>query len=144
MAKDVGLDPYGSYIRIYGYPQGYMLIEGELIAVDFFGIHVLEEKSGKVLRIERSSARHYELFPARSKSYAGFIPLSIALSVSHGGFALLTLPMNLITSISVAASGSTRFSYNEEELDYDKLYMFARFPQGLPKGVDLSGLKGRE
>lgn len=143
-AKDVGLDPYGSLIRVNGYPKGYMWVQGELIAVDFFGIQVLEEKTGKVLRIERNAARHYELFPASSRSYAGFIPLSLALSASQGAFALFTIPLNLITTISVAASGPIRFSYTEDELDYDKLYMFARFPQGVPKHVDLSKLKGRE
>jgi hypothetical protein len=141
--KEVGMDPYGSVIRIYGYPKGTMWTQGELIAVQFMGLYMLEETSGKVIRIERTSIKRYDLYTAKSRSYAGFIPLSVALSVSQGVIGFITLPINLITTISVATSGSSRFTYTEEDVDYNKLYMFARFPQGLPPGIDLSKIKGR-
>lgn len=143
-SREVGLDPYGSVFRVYGYPKRAMWTQGELIAVDFFGIYLLEETSGKVLRIERSMMKDYKLFPATARSYAGFIPLTLGLSVSQGVIGLFTLPVNLITTISLAVAGSEGLTYDQTELEYDRLYMFARFPQGLPKEVQLSKLKGRE
>ncbi len=143
LAKNVGMDPYGSIIRIQGYPKPLQWTQGELIAVEFMGLYLLEETSGKVIRIERTSLKRYELFTATSRSYAGFIPLSLALSISQGVIGFITLPVNLITTLSVATSGSSRFTYTEEEIDYYKLYMFARFPQGLPLGIDLKKLQAR-
>lgn len=121
-----------------------MWTQGELIAVDLFGIYLLEETSGKVIRIERSSMKNYELFPAKARSYAGFIPLTMGLSVTQGVIGIFTLPVNLITTVSVAVAGSEALTYNEKELEYDRIYMFARFPQGLPNEIELSKLKGRE
>lgn len=143
LTKDVCMDPYGSILRIYGYPKGNSFTQGELIAVEFMDLYLLEETSGKVIRINRTAFKHYQLYTASSKSYAGFIPLSVAMSVSQGVIGFLTLPFNLITTISVATSGSSRFTYTEEDVDYNKLYMFSRFPQGVPAGIDLSKIKGR-
>lgn len=144
MVKDVGLDPFGSVIRVYGYPKGSMWIQGELISVDFFGIYLLEQTSVKAIRIERSLIKNYELFPTKARSYAGFIPLTMGLSISQGVLGFFTLPVNLITTISLAAAGAEAFNYDEKEIGYDRLSMFARFPQGLPKEVDLTKLKGRD
>lgn len=60
------------------------------------------------------------------------------LSIGHGYFAVFSLPLNLATSISLsqdAAKGTYRTKY-PENVPWEELHKFARFPQGIPKTLD--------
>jgi hypothetical protein len=50
---------------------------------------------------------------------------------------MITFPINLVTTIVVAATGETAYSINQDKLTYEKLSMYARFPQGVPEGIPL-------
>ena len=59
-------------------------------------------------------------------------------SLGHGFFSVLTLPINLAVTSSISADiamGTYRVKY-PAEVEWKDLKKFARFPQGLPEGID--------
>jgi hypothetical protein len=38
-------------------------------------------------------------------------------------------------------SSEDAFQYNEKNMSYEKLKMFARFPQGIPLNIDVASIK---
>lgn len=149
--NEIGINPYGSYINVKTLtgPR----IKGELIAVDSFRLLILTSDSGqrKKLAFTRiSDVKRFKLSYAKSKRYGATIPAGIALPLIpfsdpsgggtmpfHGAFSLLSIPVNLIVTISVTATGVSAFQYNKKEMSYEKLTIFARFPQGIPKTIDI-------
>jgi hypothetical protein len=59
----------------------------------------------------------------------------------HGWYSIFTIPIHLIVTISVTASGENAFKYNNKKMTYEELKMFARFPQGIPPDIDLANVK---
>jgi hypothetical protein len=37
--------------------------------------------------------------------------------------------------------GETAYTYSEKNMTFNSLKMFARFPQGIPVGIDLAAIK---
>jgi hypothetical protein len=75
---------------------------------------------------------------AKHENYGKAIAIFSIIPFSHGAFGLLTLPLNLITTISVAVSTQKSFRYDDKDYSLEKLNMFARFPQGIPPNIDIS------
>ena len=137
--EGIGLNQYGSFIKITHKSATH--ISGELIAIDSAGIVVLAQKSKRCLRIPIADIRKFKLQYAQQPNYAWSIPVFSAVSLVHGLVASLTLPLNLLVTTAVTISGETDFQYNNRNLSYHKLRMFARFPQGLPPHVDLASIQ---
>lgn len=77
--------------------------------------------------------------PEKLKS-ANAIPV---LTLSHGWFMIFTLPINLavvIPTVSTHRSGSYAAEY-PAKIKWDELSKFARFPQGVPQGLDYTQLQ---
>jgi hypothetical protein len=134
---------YGSYIEVYLKTGSY--VNGELIAIDTNSIIVLQESgnaaSKKIATVRIIDANRFLLRYAKPKNYGWTIPLYSLASISHGIFAIFTLPLNLLVTISVAVGGERAFTYNDRKMTYDKLRMFARFPQGIPPEIDMASIK---
>ncbi len=101
-----------------------------------------------------NDVKRFKLRYARPKHYGWTIPIGIILPLIpftdpdgggrmpfHGFFALLSIPVNLIVTIAVTKAGENAFKYNDKNMTYDKLKMFARFPQGVPTNIDLASIK---
>jgi hypothetical protein len=54
---------------------------------------------------------------------------------------VFTAPINLMVTIVVTMSSEDAFQYNEKNMSYEKLKMFARFPQGIPLNIDVASIK---
>ena len=137
--KDIDVNPYGSYIVIYqktGVP-----VKGELLAIDNNKLIVLLSSFGvnNHISIPVNDIRKFTLHYAQPKNYGWAIPVYTIATLTHGFYAALTLPVNLIVTISVA--GVKAFTYNNKNISLQNIKMFARFPQGLPPGVELSEIK---
>jgi len=134
---------YGSYIEVYLKKGSY--VNGELIAIDSNTIFVLPESESNISRgvveAQISDVHHFLLRYAKPKHYGWAIPLSVLTCITHGYFAVLTLPANLIVTISVAVGGENAFRYNSRTMSFDKLRMFARFPQGIPHDINVALIK---
>ena len=137
---DVGV--HGSYIKVYDGKER-RTIKGEVISVDEREMIVLEKNSYKTIvhKIQKEDIKYFRLKYAKSSDYSWTIPVYALATLSHGWFLVITLPINLIVTISVTASGPKSLSYTDKTIKYEELNMFARFPQGLPENVYIGDLR---
>lgn len=134
---------YGSYIKINH--KNTAIIKGELIAIDSNKIVVLTEidanHTKKYVSVPINEIQRFNLQYAKPKHYGWTIPVFTLATFSHGYFLIFTAPVNLIVTISVNIGAENAFIYRDKELPYEKLNMFARFPQGIPPGIDMPGME---
>ncbi len=142
-SSQIDINEYGSYIEItlLKGKQAKTYIDGELIAIDSSTIVLLEEKTRKCETVLVSDIKHFELRYAKPKRYYWTIPICAAYPLIHGFYAALTIPIHLIVTTIVTATGEAAFKYRDEGITYENLRMFARFPQGIPPGVELADIK---
>ena len=152
--EKIDISHYGSYIRVL--TSNKTIIQGELIAIDTSNIIVLKDRNfiKEAVSIPIKKVLRFDLRYAKHKHYGWTIPL-FALSTIipfpdpaagglmpfHGYLAAITLPINLIVTSVVTRSSETAFVYSEKEMNYEKLKMFARFPQGIPPNIDITHIK---
>ena len=139
-ARMVQHGPRGGWIRIEtmetsgSAPAGPRFVQGELIAVDRAVIHVLT--AGGLQSVPATSVRHATLV-AYATPTGAFTAWAIAGGVStlsHGGFLLFTAPTWAVGGIIAARTEGRAGKLREA------VARFARFPQGLPAGVDPQSL----
>ena len=135
----IDINQNGSYIIIISKKTAY--IDGELIAIDSNKIVILSESKNKCMTVPINDVKRFILRYAKPKHYGWTIPLGILLPFIHGFYSVFTFPIHLIVTISVTSSGESAFKYSKKNMTYDKLKMFARFPQGIPPNIDLANIK---
>ncbi len=135
--------PYGAYIKIVTKAGDKNLRnKGELISAGDEKIVLLDKKDNHCIEIPVDSILRFKLYYAKSDHvYWWTIPALAALSATHGYFGILTIPANLIVTSSVYASSQLGFQYTEKNLPIISLYMYARYPQGIPSNVDIKSIK---
>lgn len=142
--ETIGINSYGSRISITKV-QGPKL-KGELIAIDTTQLIVLADKdyikriNEKITAIPVKEIKRFRLKYARPKPYIWPTPVYTLATAGHGWFAFFSAPVNLVVTIMLD-SGVNAFQYNEIEMTYEKLKMFARFPQGIPDNIDKEDIK---
>jgi hypothetical protein len=118
-------------------------VAGELIAVDSDTVFVMPLRA--VVGIPKARVRSATLFAydAEWGRLVAWDVLGTLFTVSNGGFALLTFPMMLITSTAATASRSRapRVELADSPDRWAQLRLYARFPQGMPPGIDRAGLQ---
>ena len=137
-SSQIDVNQYGSYIKIT--QKKASNIDGEFIAIDSNKIIVLTEGTQKCVKVAISDIKHFKLRYAKPKKYGLSIPAALALPFMHGFYSVLTLPIHLLVTISVTAAGEKAFKYSDKNMTYDKLKMFARYPQGLPPNIALESV----
>jgi hypothetical protein len=109
-----------------------MLAEGELIAVDESTIHVLTAGGLRSVRLEPGLRMRVVRYRSASSSLAWWAVAGGVSTLSHGGFLILTAPMWAIGGV-IAATAESRAAIARDPVGARS---FARFPQGLPPGLD--------
>ncbi len=135
----IDVNQNGSYIKVIRKTTAN--IDGELIAIDSNKIVVLSETTNKCMTVPINDVKRFKLQYAKPKYYGWTIPVYTLATIGHGLFLIFTAPINLIVTISVTASGESAFKYSKKNMTYDKLKMFARFPQGVPTNIDIANIK---
>ena len=135
----IDINQNGSCINII--PKTTANIDGELIAIDSNKIVVLSEATNKCMTVQINDVKRFTLRYAEPKHYGWTIPVYTLATIGHGALLILTAPINFIVTILVTASGENAFQYSDKNMTYDKLKMFARFPQGIPPNIDLASIK---
>jgi hypothetical protein len=138
-SSEIDVNEYGSYIQI-SLKKG-PDVSGEFIMIDNNNIIILLEQTKNCLKVSLDDVKRFKLRYAKPTHYGWTIPTFILYPFIHGLYSFLTIPLHLIVTISVTASGESAFQYSEEDMTYDKLRMFARFPQGIPANIDLAEIK---
>ena len=135
----IDINQHGSYIKVTR--RSNANVKGELIAVDIDKIIILSKKTKNCISVPKDEVMWFKIRYARPKSYGWSIPLGIVLPFMHGFYSIITLPIHLITTISIAASGRQAYKLNNRTVNYDRLNMFSRFPQGIPQHIDPVSIK---
>lgn len=127
---------YGGWARLeWGHG---MEAQGELIAVTADSLFVLTEISMSGLALDEVDAIQVMSYESGASVLGTWTLLGSLSTISHGVGLLISLPVWLISG-SAAASTQSRAPLTSTRtplLDWEKLRPYARFPQGIPSGMD--------
>lgn len=145
-AQEVGLGTKGVYIlvNLLENQEGKRRVSGELIAVQNNVLYILTEPSSRdkfMVLIDAKNVRAYKFQYARARNLSWTIPVSSLATIPHGWYATLTLPINLIVTSAISLNSSKAYTVNGNKISLTELGNFARFPQGIPEGVELKQIK---
>lgn len=135
----IDVHEHGSYILVIN--RTLPNLDGELIAIDSMEIIILDPVEGKCVSTPVSDIKRFSIRYAIPKHFGWTIPMGLLLSFINGAFSIFTLPLHLVVTTIVTVSGNNAYQYTNQELTYEQLKMFARFPQGIPPEIDLAGIK---
>jgi hypothetical protein len=114
--------------------------QGELIG-EKNGSYWLMQRSGKIVSVDAGQIEKAAIqicgISENPGSYAwGFV--LIPLSITHGYFGAISLPINLLTSISVYTRANTdrQKIVMHHPIPHSTVMAYARFPQGIPATFD--------
>lgn len=138
----------GSYIQTISKGRPQKVHEGEIIAVErdyLLIISVSRWDTTTVVLRENVLSAYIQLAstsddPGKINTWAGLMNI---MTLAHGYFMIFTVPINLIASISTA-SGAANSTYRIEypqEIKWEEIRKFSRFPQGMPHGVTMRDLQ---
>ena len=114
---------------------------GELLAVDADSIFVLEGDACVALSSAAISHAVVTGYDSQYGKLGGWTALGAVSTLSHGLVAALSMPTWVIlgTTMTVVQSHAGRV----DVATWEQARMYARFPQGLPAGLDRARLKPR-
>lgn len=141
----VDMSEYGSRITVE--KTAGQEIKGELIAIDSNSLIILADSNyikrmnSTIIIIPRDEVQKFRLRYARSKNFGWTIPFFGLATFSHGYYLVISAPVNLIITTAITVATASQFEYNEKEMTWERLKMFARFPQGIPPGINVNSLK---
>lgn len=136
-------DAFGAWMIVeHGTLGRTKIAEGEFIAVQKLRVYILPQYGEDIESIPINTINKVTLAVYREHSYAGLWTLLGSLStISHGYFLVASFPIWLLGgALNTAAESSSGI----EELivfNWQDLSKYARFPQGIPNGLDLEALK---
>jgi hypothetical protein len=137
-------EAWGAWIRAQYFAQARhdtapAQVQGELIATGPDSLHVLTATGLVSIPMKELNAATLSTYESHWGTVALWSAMGGLSTPSHGLFAILSLPLWLITGTvaSSSASGGPIVQSTAPEL----LRPYARFPQGMPPGLDRSSLR---
>ena len=139
LAPEASREAYGGWAMVWD--SAGTQTDGELIAVNRDSVYVLTHRGLAVIPMRRVAKLNVTGYNSAAGTLALWGLAGTLGTISHGWFLLFSSPAWIITSsiAAVAHSREPREIYPEVELD--KLRIYARFPQGIPAGLDRRQLR---
>ena len=138
-------DAYGGWARLeYRTGNAGAVAQGELLAVAPDSVFVLGAGGFTALATARVTGVLVETYDPRAGGLSAWLLLGTLSTASNGFYLVLSAPLWLVLGgIGVgSAVGAARVSSAAPTpARWEALRAFARFPQGLPPGLDRTGLK---
>jgi hypothetical protein len=137
--QEIPHQAFGSWIRLQDQPgRPTAVYEGELIAVDADSIHILFDR---LVSLPRASfcCMTVTAFQMDYSPLVAWGVLGTLSTLSHGFVLILSAPIWALTATSVAATAS--YAPRVVSTDPVMLRTYARFPQGIPPGLDRATLR---
>ena len=136
-------DVYGAWIEVtVSAGRRDSAIAGELIAARADTVWILRD-SGPVVAVPTSTVKKGRVARYRSDAgaVAGFTALGVVSTISNGFLLGITAPLWIITGIVASSNESYAPLRGVPPLAWADLAAYARFPQGLPPGIDLGEIR---
>ena len=134
---------FGGWIFVWTGPKGKLSLaaQGELIAVGTDRVYVLASDGMKeTLTAEITEAR-MAFYNSQSSNLAAWSVVGLLSTLSHGALLVISAPVWAVggsaATLSHDSTSRTRFPKKQ----WEELSKYARFPQGLPPGLELASLK---
>ena len=131
----VPMDPYGAWIEV---KTDSGRVDGEFIAVSPDSVFVANTSLQVMSRTRIVSAR---VVLYNSNDVSGGLILGPLLTISNGLLLIITAPMWFIGGTIATVSRSFDPVFDYPKRPFEELARYARFPRGIPSGIDRSGLK---
>ena len=142
-ASEAQHEAYGGWIRLdYGVGANRRIVEGELIAAAPDTVHVLSPDSIVAVPTATVVAGTLTSYDSQYGRLVRWTILGTVSTVSHGFGLVLTMPMWALAGTAASASASK--APRVESTDPGVLRAYARFPQGMPPGLDSRSLRQKD
>jgi hypothetical protein len=134
---------YGGWIELSYNQATEQRADGELIAVSADSVWLLGQD--QVLVIPTTAVKRAKLtaYAAQKGPLALWTVLGTLSTISNGWGLIFTAPMWLIGGPLAVGSESRAPERKVPRLTWGELAPYARFPQGMPEGIELSTLKAK-
>ena len=137
-------DVYGGWIAVT-IPVGRRetTLSGELLAARADSLWILPDTGRGAVAVATSAVQSGQLVAYRSDGgkVAALTALGMLSTISNGAFLLLTAPAWLITGLVAGSSEYSAQLRKVPRLAWADLAAYARFPAGLPAGIDLAEIR---
>ena len=137
-AEDAQRDANGGWIVVH-IKNGWSYA-GELIAISKDEVDVLEQAAptSRLVRLPMSSIEkmHFESYRTQAGKLSLWTALGALSTFGNGKFLVFTAPLFIIFGTMTAAVESRAAFLEYPGAEFADAWKFARFPQGLPPGVD--------
>ena len=143
--EDMATNTYGGWITV-DYSSNLkeeFRISGELIAISNDSVYVLNEIFYAISKNDILSAR-LVCYESNYGKMAPLVLLGTLSTISNGWFLIFTAPMWIIGGTISTATRSHAPIINFPQTDFDEFVPYARFPQGLPKGINRNKIKMKQ
>ncbi|HKQ56499.1 MAG TPA: hypothetical protein VJY35_01410 [Candidatus Eisenbacteria bacterium] len=118
--------------------------EGELLAIQADSVYMLEHGACIALPTAHVIEATLTAYEANSGLLAGWTLAGTLSTASHGAWLLLSAPVWIITGAVQSASESRAARTTIRSSNWEDARPYARFPQGLPEGLDRASLRSKE
>lgn len=136
-------DVYGGWIEVtVSAGRRDSTIAGELIAARVDTVWILPD-SGGVVAVSTTTVKQGRVARYNSEAGAigGFTALGVVSTISNGYLLGITAPLWIITGIVASSNESRAPLRGVPPLVWADVAAYARFPQGLPPGIDLGEIR---
>lgn len=140
--KEVAMTAFGGWMTLSFWDSTRQTVQGEFIALSKDTVYIMI--AGEVDALSKAEVREGRIvfFKTETSNYGIWTALTILLSLSNGYFSIITGPLTFLTGIATTVGEATRINYYEYPThDWTVLRKFARFPQGIPAGIQMHELK---
>lgn len=135
---------YGGWIELTYDEAGERHTDGELIAVSAESVWVLSGNQGFAIPTGAVKSGKLTAYAAQKGGLTAWTVIGALSTISNGGFLIFTAPMWIIGG-SLAVGGESRAPERKNPpLTWVELTPFARFPQGIPEGLELTSLQPKQ
>jgi hypothetical protein len=142
-AVEAERDAYGGWIKLdFSMGVARNTVHGELIAAASDSVHVLTSDSLVVVPTASVIAGTLTVYDAQHGALRLWTILGAVSTLSHGFALVLSAPVWTIAGSLATASASK--APRVESTDPSLLRLYARFPQGLPPGLDVRSLRQKD
>ncbi|HEU5304619.1 MAG TPA: hypothetical protein VFU40_08245 [Gemmatimonadales bacterium] len=134
---------YGGWIELTYGMEAKRRADGELIAVSADSVWVLGQGQALVIPTAAVAKGKLTAYAAQKGSLTAWTIAGSLATISNGAFLIFTAPMWIIGGSLAVGSESRAPERSSPPLGWGELAPFARFPQGMPAGLDLTMLEAR-